>query len=57
MVVGLGQKMDMLRGFIKSHLNSKTIVFLSTSKQVRGGWVTCVDVQASRLSSVVWCVV
>ncbi|WIA42322.1 hypothetical protein OEZ86_008336 [Tetradesmus obliquus] len=35
MVVGLGQKMDVLWGFIKSHLTSKTIVFLSTCKQVR----------------------
>eukprot|EP00882_Tetradesmus_deserticola_P029701 GHRQ01033292.1.p1 GENE.GHRQ01033292.1~~GHRQ01033292.1.p1 ORF type:complete len:414 (+),score=195.41 GHRQ01033292.1:115-1356(+) len=35
MVVGLGQKMDVLWGFLKSHLTSKTIVFLSTCKQVR----------------------
>lgn len=35
MVVSLGQKMDVLWGFIKSHLTSKTIVFLSTCKQVR----------------------
>jgi ATP-dependent RNA helicase DDX10/DBP4 len=34
MVVGLGQKMDVLWGFIKTHLTSKTIVFLSTCKQV-----------------------
>ena len=36
MVVSLGQKMDVLWGFIKSHLTAKTIVFLSTCKQVRG---------------------
>jgi ATP-dependent RNA helicase DDX10/DBP4 len=34
MVVGLGQKMDVLWGFLKSHLTAKTIVFLSTCKQV-----------------------
>lgn len=45
MVVSLGQKMDVLWGFLKSHLTAKTIVFLSTCKQVRGcrlwadGWV------------------
>lgn len=36
MVVGLGQKMDVLWGFIKTHLTAKTIVFLSTCKQVCG---------------------
>ncbi|EFJ48780.1 hypothetical protein VOLCADRAFT_60063 [Volvox carteri f. nagariensis] len=35
MVVELGQKMDVLWSFIKSHLKAKTIVFLSTCKQVR----------------------
>ncbi|GIL77456.1 hypothetical protein Vretifemale_6898 [Volvox reticuliferus] len=35
MVVDLGQKMDVLWSFIKSHLKAKTIVFLSTCKQVR----------------------
>jgi ATP-dependent RNA helicase DDX10/DBP4 len=35
MVVGLGQKIDLLWGFINTHLASKTIVFLSTCKQVR----------------------
>lgn len=35
MVVSLGQKMDVLWGFIKSHLTAKTIVFLSTCKQVQ----------------------
>jgi hypothetical protein len=35
MVVSLGQKMDVLWGFIKCHLTAKTIVFLSTCKQVR----------------------
>jgi ATP-dependent RNA helicase DDX10/DBP4 len=34
MVVSLGQKMDVLWGFLKSHLTAKTIVFLSTCKQV-----------------------
>jgi ATP-dependent RNA helicase DDX10/DBP4 len=38
MVVGLGQKMDVLWGFLKSHLTAKTIVFLSTCKQVRLMW-------------------
>ncbi|GLI59364.1 hypothetical protein VaNZ11_001229 [Volvox africanus] len=35
MVVDLGQKMDVLWSFIRSHLKAKTIVFLSTCKQVR----------------------
>jgi ATP-dependent RNA helicase DDX10/DBP4 len=38
MVVSLGQKMDVLWGFIKTHLTAKTIVFLSTCKQVCEGW-------------------
>jgi ATP-dependent RNA helicase DDX10/DBP4 len=52
MVVGLGQKMDVLWGFIKSHLNSKTIVFLSTCKQVCEGWAVRVCVYTS---CIVWC--
>ncbi|KAJ2843334.1 ATP-dependent RNA helicase dbp4, partial [Coemansia brasiliensis] len=35
MVVELPQKLDMLFSFIKTHLSSKTIVFLSSGKQVR----------------------
>ncbi|KAJ1740911.1 ATP-dependent RNA helicase dbp4 [Coemansia sp. RSA 1086] len=35
MVVDLPQKLDMLFSFIKTHLSSKTIVFLSSGKQVR----------------------
>ncbi|GAX85700.1 hypothetical protein CEUSTIGMA_g13114.t1 [Chlamydomonas eustigma] len=34
-VVPLQHKMDVVWGFIKSHLHAKTIVFLSTCKQVR----------------------
>ena len=34
MVVPLDQKLDMLWSFIKSHLNSKILVFLSSCKQV-----------------------
>lgn len=34
MEVPIGQKLDMLWSFIKTHLNSKIIVFLSTCKQV-----------------------
>ncbi|BGP33309.1 ATP-dependent RNA helicase dbp4 [Rhodotorula toruloides] len=35
MVVELPQKLDMLWSFIKTHLYTKTIVFLSSTKQVR----------------------
>ncbi|XP_027331866.1 DEAD-box ATP-dependent RNA helicase 32 isoform X1 [Abrus precatorius] len=35
MVVPLDQKLDMLWSFIKTHLQSKTIVFLSSCKQVK----------------------
>ncbi|KAI8552807.1 hypothetical protein RHMOL_Rhmol06G0296800 [Rhododendron molle] len=35
MIVPLDQKLDMLWSFIKSHLNSKILVFLSSCKQVR----------------------
>ncbi|GFR52266.1 hypothetical protein Agub_g14801, partial [Astrephomene gubernaculifera] len=35
MVVDLGSKMDVLWSFIKTHLKAKTIIFLSTCKQVR----------------------
>ena len=34
MIVPLDQKLDMLWSFIKSHLNSKMLVFLSSCKQV-----------------------
>lgn len=34
MIVPLDQKLDMLWSFIKAHLNSKILVFLSTCKQV-----------------------
>ncbi|XP_057971648.1 DEAD-box ATP-dependent RNA helicase 32 isoform X2 [Malania oleifera] len=34
-IVPLNQKLDMLWSFIKSHLNSKILVFLSTRKQVK----------------------
>ncbi|KAH8927070.1 DEAD-domain-containing protein [Atractiella rhizophila] len=34
-VVGLEKKIDVLWGFVKSHLTSKTLVFLSSCKQVR----------------------
>lgn len=34
MIVPLDQKLDMLWSFLKSHLNSKTLVFLSSCKQV-----------------------
>ena len=34
MVVPLDQKLDMLWSFIKSHLNAKILVFLSSCKQV-----------------------
>ncbi|KAG1664899.1 hypothetical protein FOA52_006245 [Chlamydomonas sp. UWO 241] len=34
-VVGLHEKIDMVWSFIKAHLGAKTIVFLSTCKQVR----------------------
>lgn len=34
LTVPLEQKLDMLWSFIKSHLNSRTLVFLSTRKQV-----------------------
>lgn len=39
MVVDLAQKMDVLWSFIKSHLKAKTIIFLSTCKQVCPVWV------------------
>ncbi|CAN1318775.1 DEAD-box ATP-dependent RNA helicase 32 [Linum perenne] len=35
MIVPLDQKLDMLWSFVKAHLNSKIIVFLSTCKQVK----------------------
>ncbi|CAN0910110.1 DEAD-box ATP-dependent RNA helicase 32, partial [Linum grandiflorum] len=35
MIVPLDQKLDMLWSFIKAHLNSRIIVFLSTCKQVK----------------------
>ncbi|KAK4258223.1 hypothetical protein QN277_007695 [Acacia crassicarpa] len=35
MIVPLDQKLDMLWSFIKSHLNSKILVFLSSCKQVK----------------------
>ena len=35
MVVDLGQKMDVMWSFIRTHLKAKTIIFLSTCKQVR----------------------
>eukprot|EP00742_Colponemidia_sp_Colp-10_P006076 GILJ01006502.1.p1 GENE.GILJ01006502.1~~GILJ01006502.1.p1 ORF type:complete len:882 (+),score=196.31 GILJ01006502.1:48-2693(+) len=35
MIVELGQKLDVLFSFIKSHIKSKIIVFLSSAKQVR----------------------
>ncbi|KAG2440238.1 hypothetical protein HXX76_004350 [Chlamydomonas incerta] len=35
MVVELGQKMDVMWSFIRTHLKAKTIIFLSTCKQVR----------------------
>ncbi|RDX74538.1 DEAD-box ATP-dependent RNA helicase 32 [Mucuna pruriens] len=35
MVVPLDEKLDMLWSFIKTHLQSKTLVFLSTCKQVK----------------------
>ncbi|KAF5178599.1 Atp-dependent rna helicase dbp4 [Thalictrum thalictroides] len=35
MIVPLDQKLDMLWSFIKAHLNSKILVFLSTCKQVK----------------------
>ncbi|GLT62105.1 hypothetical protein SLA2020_347680 [Shorea laevis] len=35
MIVPLDQKLDMLWSFIKAHLNSKILVFLSSSKQVK----------------------
>ncbi|KAM7280374.1 hypothetical protein ACFE04_007508 [Oxalis oulophora] len=35
MIVSLDQKLDMLWSFIKAHLNSKILVFLSTCKQVK----------------------
>ncbi|KAJ1785720.1 ATP-dependent RNA helicase dbp4, partial [Coemansia sp. RSA 2167] len=35
MVMDLPQKLDMLYSFIKTHLSSKSIVFLSSGKQVR----------------------
>ncbi|XP_020210133.1 DEAD-box ATP-dependent RNA helicase 32 [Cajanus cajan] len=35
MVVDLDQKLDMLWSFIKTHLQSKTLVFLSSCKQVK----------------------
>ncbi|KAL5978549.1 hypothetical protein ACLOJK_029666 [Asimina triloba] len=35
MVVPLDRKLDMLWSFIKTHLNSKTLVFLSSCKQVK----------------------
>lgn len=38
MIVPLEQKLDMLWSFLKSHLNSKTLVFLSSIKQVRLFW-------------------
>lgn len=34
MEVPIGQKLDMLWSFIKTHVNSKIVVFLSTCKQV-----------------------
>jgi hypothetical protein len=34
MVIELGQKMDVIWSFIKTHLKAKTIIFLSTCKQV-----------------------
>ncbi|KAJ1940927.1 ATP-dependent RNA helicase dbp4 [Kickxella alabastrina] len=35
MVVDLPQKLDMLFSFMKTHINTKTIVFMSSGKQVR----------------------
>ena len=35
--VGLHEKMDVVWGFTKAHLKAKTIVFLSTCKQVVRG--------------------
>lgn len=35
MIVPLNEKMDMLWSFIKSHLQSKTLIFLSSCKQVK----------------------
>lgn len=37
LVVPLEQKLDMLWSFIKAHLNSKILVFLSSCKQVTAG--------------------
>lgn len=39
----LEEKLDMLWSFIKTHLNTKTIVFLSTCKQVSGGMTLSMD--------------
>ena len=39
MIVPLEEKMDMLWSFIKSHRNSKILVFLSTRKQVSSALV------------------
>ncbi|KAI0049515.1 DEAD-domain-containing protein [Auriscalpium vulgare] len=39
-VCELDKKLDVLWSFIKSHLQSKTIVFMSSSKQVRFGFET-----------------
>lgn len=50
MIVPLDQKLDMLWSFIKSHLNSKTLIFLSSCKQVSHFnlislfWICCVFV-------------
>ena len=43
-IVALDEKMDVVWGFVKAHLKVKTIVFLSTCKQVWRGfgvWKVC----------------
>lgn len=42
MIVPLEEKLDMLWSFVKTHLQSKTLVFLSSCKQV-----SCIDVRSS----------
>ncbi|KAJ2722835.1 ATP-dependent RNA helicase dbp4 [Coemansia sp. Benny D115] len=45
MVVDLPKKLDMLYSFIKTHLSAKTIVFMSSGKQVRFVYETFCKIQ------------
>jgi hypothetical protein len=48
MVVPLASKMDVLWGFLKTHLRCRTIVFLSTCKQVGGAGASACCLQGGK---------